>query len=188
MDAGAATQTRRRALLQAASLALGGAALALAPRARAEGATGLLWHEPGALPTQPLRELPVIDLDGRAQRITPQAGRPLVLNFWARWCGPCRVEIPELVALRQREKGVDVVGLALESDPAAVRDFARAYDVNYTVLLAREGGTDLMRTLGNAKAGLPFTVVLDRQGSVLASRLGAINREQLDAAVQRALK
>jgi hypothetical protein len=68
----------------------------------------------------------------------------------------------------------------------AVRDFARAYDINYPVLLARGGGLDLMRALGNAKAGLPFTLALDRRGAVVASRLGLLSREQLAAAARRA--
>ena len=65
-------------------------------------------------------------------------------------------------------------------------DFARAYDINYPVLLARGGGLDLMRALGNAKAGLPFTLALDRRGAVVASRLGLLSREQLAAAARRA--
>ena len=58
--------------------------------------------------------------------------------------------------------------------------------VRNPVLLARGGGLDLMRALGNAKAGLPFTLALDRRGAVVASRLGLPSREQLAAAARRA--
>jgi hypothetical protein len=78
------------------------------------------------------------------------------------------------------------MGLNIESQAEPVRDFARAYDINYPVLLTREAGLELMRALGNPKAGLPYTVVLNRDGAVVATRLGAATREQLDAAVQRA--
>lgn len=116
-------------------------------------------------------------------------GQPLLVNFWARWCGPCKVEIPELVALNARKTGVAIVGIAVEDQGAPVRDFARAYDIDYTVLLARDGsGLDLMRALGNTGAGLPFTLALDRRGRVVARRLGLITREQLEQSVQLALQ
>jgi thiol-disulfide isomerase/thioredoxin len=112
----------------------------------------------------------------------------MIVNFWARWCGPCRAEIPELVALHARGAGVDIVGINIEQDLEPVRDFARAYEINYPVRVAREGGLELMRALGNPNAGLPFTLVLDKRGAVVALRLGLLTRAHLDAAVQRALK
>ena len=112
----------------------------------------------------------------------------MVVNFWARWCPPCRVEIPELVALQSRQTGVAVIGINIETDPAPVRDFAYAYDINYPVLLTRAAGLDLMRTLGNSKVGLPFTVVLNRQGDIVARHTGAVTKSQLDAAVALALR
>jgi thiol-disulfide isomerase/thioredoxin len=167
-------------------LALPGAASAAAPPP-----AGLVFEPEGPAgrySAEPLLAAALWDLDNQPTRFRTWAGRPLVVNFWARWCGPCRVEIPELVSLVERRSGVGVLGLNIESDPAPVRDFARAYDVNYPVLLTRGGGIELMRALGNSKAGLPFTVVLDRRGAVVASRLGLLTREQLDAAVERALK
>ena len=128
------------------------------------------------------------DLDNQPLKLDAYQGRPLIVNFWARWCPPCRVEIPELVALQARNTGVDIVGINIETDPAPVRDFARAYDVNYPVFLTRAAGIDLMRALGNSKAGLPFTVVLNKHGSIVSSRLGAITKQQLDAAVALALR
>lgn len=112
----------------------------------------------------------------------------MVVNFVARWCPPCRVEIPELVALQSRKTGVAVIGLNIETDPAPVRDFAYAYDINYPVLLTRTAGLDLMRHLGNSKAGLPFTVVLNRHGDIVAHHTGAVTKTQLDAAVALALR
>lgn len=128
------------------------------------------------------------DLDNQPVKLDAYQGRPLVVNFWARWCPPCRVEIPELVALQSRKTGVEVIGLNIEADPAPVRDFGRAYDINYPVFVTRAAGIDLMRSLGNTKAGLPFTVVLNRRGQVVASHMGAINKQQLDAAVALALR
>ena len=148
---------------------------------------GLTLEEPGHISTAALFSATLYDLDNQPILFSSQRGRPMILNFWARWCPPCRVEIPELVALQLRKTGVDVIGLNIETDPAPVRDFGRAYDINYPVWLSRESGIELMRSLGNSKAGLPFTVVLNKQGAVVASRMGAMTRAQLDAAVERAL-
>ncbi|MBP9905846.1 MAG: TlpA family protein disulfide reductase [Rhodoferax sp.] len=130
----------------------------------------------------------LFDLDNQPASLANRQGQPMVVNFWARWCPPCRVEIPELVALQSRKTGVVVIGLNIETDPAPVRDFAYAYDINYPVLLTRTAGLDLMRALGNSKAGLPFTVVLNRQGDIVASHTGVVTKAQLDAAVALALR
>ena len=130
----------------------------------------------------------LIDLDGQPTNLSKYRGKPLIVNFWARWCGPCKVEIPELVSLQKRNAGVEVVGLNLENNAATVRDFAYAYDINYPVFLTREPGLALMQALGNHKTVLPFTVVLNRHGAVVSSYFGAMTRDKLDAAVVAALK
>jgi len=160
------------------------ASLPSAPALAAEPALTSLVLTPAVAP-QPLFAAAFVDVEGRPATLAQRPGRVTVVNFWARWCGPCKVEIPELVRLHARG-GVDVVGIALEAYPAKVKDFARAYDMDYTVLLARDGGIDLMRALGNTPAGLPFTLVLDRRGAVAAMRLGAMTPAQLDAAIAHA--
>jgi len=172
-------------ILRSLLLALAGLA-GTAAWAQTAAPAGLVFEAPGRIASTPLFEASLVDLDNQPVKLTQRGGRPLVINFWARWCGPCKAEIPELVALQQRNSGVDVMGLNIESQAEPVRDFARAYDINYPVLLTREAGLELMRVLGNPKAGLPFTVVLNRDGAIVATRLGAATREQLDAAVQRA--
>jgi thiol-disulfide isomerase/thioredoxin len=149
---------------------------------------GLTLEAPGHINPAALFAAKLYDLDNQPTLLKSQLGQPMIVNFWARWCPPCRVEIPELVALQQRKTGVTVIGINLETNPEPVRDFGRAYDINYPVLLTRDPGIELMRALGNNQAGLPFTVVLNKQGKVVASRIGAMTRAQLDAAVELALK
>lgn len=178
------TSGGRRSFL--ATLLAGGAAAAWA-QAAAPARGELVLDEPGQISAEPLFAAALSDLDHRAAR--PPHGRPLIVNFWARWCGPCKVEIPELVALHASQRDVEVVGIALENEGTAVRDFAKAYDMDYALLLARNGaGLDLMRLLGNPQAGLPFTLAIDRRGAVVARRLGVLTRAQLDLAVQRAMR
>lgn len=128
--------------------------------------------------------------DGKPAALEAYRGKPLIVNFWARWCAPCRKEIPELVRVQDlyRKSGLVVLGIGLEDRPDSVRDFLKAYDVNYPVLLAKDKGIEMMQALGNVRAGLPFTLVIDRRGEILASKLGAMNREQLEAAGKAAIQ
>lgn len=131
-------------------------------------------------------------LDGQKVAMEQFRGRPLVVNFWARWCGPCRDEIPELVKLRaeQAADGIEVIGVAIEEVDKleAVRDFARAYDMNYPVVLAARDGVPLMKALGNPLAGLPFTVYVGRDGKPVGSKMGVVRRADLEASAQVLLK
>ena len=144
----------------------------------------------GAISSAPLFAATLFDLDNKPVAFADYKGKPLIVNFWARWCAPCRVEIPELVDLQIRHKGrgIEVIGVNLESDAPPVRDFAKAYDINYPVLLTRDKGIALLQALGNGKAGLPYTVVINRKGEVVASKLGAMNRAELETASETALK
>jgi len=144
----------------------------------------------GKLSSAPLFAATLFDLDNKSVAFAAYQGKPLIVNFWARWCAPCRVEIPELVEVQTRHKarGIEVIGVNLESDAPPVRDFAKAYDINYTVLLTRDKGIALLQALGNGKAGLPYTVVLNRRGEIVSSKLGAMTRAELEAATDAALK
>lgn len=151
---------------------------------------GLPAAAAGAISSAPLFAATLFDLDNKSVTFAGYKGRPMIVNFWARWCPPCRVEIPELVDLQTRHKarGIEVIGVNLESDASPVRDFAKAYDINYPVLLTRDKGIALLQALGNSNAGLPYTVVINRKGEIVASKLGRMNRAELEAASATALK
>ena len=129
------------------------------------------------------------DLDDKPFALAQLKGRPLIVNFWARWCGPCKKEIPELAAAHDKyaKNGLVVVGIALDDKVEATRDFAKAYEMRYTGLLAKEGGIALMQASGNPKAVVPFTLVIDRHGIVVDSKLGAMSHAEIEAAARRIL-
>lgn len=138
----------------------------------------------------PLFVASTVDTDGKPFALESLRGKPMVVNFWARWCGPCRKEIPDLVEMdaKYRSKGLVIVGVAIEDADSreAVRDFAKAYEVDYRVLLAGVGkGVDLMKGLGNDKSGLPFTVVIDRNGKMVTKKLGAMSKAEMEAAIKQ---
>lgn len=107
-------------------------------------------------------------------------GKPLVVNFWATWCPPCVEEMPLLEAFFRQNttKGIQVVGLAIDQ-PSAVRTFLQRTPVSYPIGLAGLGGTELSKTLGNESGGLPYTVVVGADGSVVQRRMGRVSEADL---------
>ena len=137
----------------------------------------------------PLFAATLNDLDDKPVALERYKGKPLIVNFWARWCGPCRAEIPELIAIRNVHKGkLEVLGIGIEDKAEPAREFAKAYEMDYPLFLAKEKGIPLMQALGNTKGGLPFTLLIDRNGNVLQKRLGVMKKADLDAAAELLLK
>ena len=144
----------------------------------------------GNISSAPLFAAALTGTDEKAVALESYRGKPMIVNFWARWCGPCRVEIPELIKVHDKyqKKGLVVLGIGLEDKAESVRDFMKAYEMSYPVLLAKDKGIELMQALGNPKAGLPYTIVVNRKGEIVASKLGAMNKAELEAAGEAALK
>ncbi|MCE5181468.1 MAG: TlpA family protein disulfide reductase [Betaproteobacteria bacterium] len=136
-----------------------------------------------AMPSSaPIFAATLADLDGKPMALAELKGKVVVLNFWARWCSPCRTEIPHLIDGQKKygPRGVVFIGAAVEDQAESVRDFAKAYEINYIVAMAgSDRGIALLRALGNKVAGLPFTAVLDRQGNVVATKRGVLTPERL---------
>lgn len=122
-------------------------------------------------------------LDGTPVQLpAAYAGRPLLVNFWASWCGPCIEEMPELerYASAQGGSGVQVVGIALD-DQAAVEAFLQRIPVTYPILLDQAGPADSSVRLGNPKGVLPYSVLVSADGRLLKQRIGPFTHGEIDA-------
>jgi thiol-disulfide isomerase/thioredoxin len=167
------TPSRREALiLGAAGVAAAAAGFLVGP---------LLLKEKGRGDSV-LRSATLVDLAGKPRQAAEWEGQILVWNFWATWCAPCREEIPLLIAAREKyeRSGIEIVGIAIDN-AAKVREFSSSLNISYPILLAEADGLDLMVKLGNRSGGLPYTVVIDRQGDLVYRRLGALKEGDLDA-------
>jgi len=113
-------------------------------------------------------------------------GKTVVVNFWAPWCGPCVEEMPELTALHGEYAGrqVEFVGIGIDS-ASNIQQFIKKVPVAYPLAVAGFAGTELSRSFGNAAGGLPYTVVINPDGSVRFRKMGRVTSEELRAALPR---
>ncbi|MFM0326298.1 TlpA family protein disulfide reductase [Caballeronia glebae] len=117
---------------------------------------------------------------GTSQPLAAFKGKPVVVNFWASWCGPCVKEMPTLSALQREyeKKGITFIGLGVDSEKN-VNDFLKKVPVAYPVYVTGFGGADLARSFGNNAGGLPFTVVIDANGKIRSTKLGEVDPAEL---------
>ena len=128
-----------------------------------------------------LPSLALPDLAGRRVEVpATYAGRPVLINLWASWCGPCVTEMPALQAFatEQGANGVQVVGIALD-DAEAVRAFVAKTGVNYPILLETPGPADAGVRLGNPKGVLPYSILVSADGRLLKQRIGPFEHGEI---------
>ena len=128
--------------------------------------------------TMPDLELP--DLSGKARSLRSFGGRPLIINFWATWCAPCRREIPLLRELRQRYRAdqLEIVGIAVDFS-SAVQEYLRYTPIDYPLLVGEQQGLAAAEQFGMEPV-LPFSVFADTQGRIVAVKVGELHREEAD--------
>ncbi|MEO5626376.1 MAG: TlpA disulfide reductase family protein [Dokdonella sp.] len=126
------------------------------------------------------------DAEGHAQGLAQWNGKLILLNFWASWCGPCREEMPLLDHTQQRlaARGLQIVGVAADSALAA-KDFLASHPVSYPILIddpdaLAPNGRDVSAIYGNTRNVLPYSVLVGRDGRIVAQRFGNFTEDSLD--------
>lgn len=114
--------------------------------------------------------------DGGEVRLSELRGQVVMINFWATWCGPCRREIPDLVALQRdlRSKGIEVIGLTVEDpvmDSQKVREFSQRFGINYRIGFSPK---EMFMAINGAdpRGVIPQTFIFDRKGRLVDSARG----------------
>ena len=117
----------------------------------------------------------VQDPAGKPVNLSTYRGKPLLINFWATWCGPCKEEIPALIALADKYKNVTVVGISVDDKPADLEKFAADNKVNYVLLTSLDN--DELREAYDAQVGVPVSWAVHSNGCPLVTKQGGATRE-----------
>src|SRR5258708_28579400 len=131
----------------------------------------LLWT--GVAPAA--ENFTLIDAQGKSHSLAGYRGKWVIVTFWATWCPPCLEEIPDLVAIKESRKDLEVIGIAMEfQDARQVMQFAAGMFVNYPIVL---GDRKISESIGQVD-GLPTTFIYDPQGRLAQRHVGTITRKQ----------
>lgn len=122
------------------------------------------------------------DAAGKPQALAQFKGKPVLVNFWAPWCGPCVKEMPELSNLSKelKSKNIQVLGIGIDT-PTNILEFTTKYKIAYPIYVGGMAATDLARGFGNANGSLPYTVLIGADGKVVKTYLGILKFDALRA-------
>jgi len=175
---------------RAAWIAMGSVALAL----------GLLWaasdltapHEEDEATDADMVGKPaplnytVKNMNGESVHLASYKGKIILLNFWATWCPPCKVEIPDLIALQNEYKDdIVVLGFSVDDTADQLKPFADEYQMNYQVLVGL-GHENIQEAYG-PMWGIPVTIIIDRDGTVAKKQSGIRSKEQIEREIKALL-
>ena len=125
-------------------------------------------------------------LDGKSVRLSDLRGKAVLLNFWATWCGPCKIEMPWFVELQNQygAQGLQIIGVAMDdASKEDIAKFAKDMGVNYPILIGKE-------SIGDQYGGipaLPETFFIGRDGTMVDKIIGLKGKSEIEDAVKKAL-
>jgi thiol-disulfide isomerase/thioredoxin len=125
------------------------------------------------------------DMNGADVRLADYKGKVILLNVWATWCGPCELEIPELVeaSTKYKDKGVVVLGLSLDDPAETLRAYAPKKNMNYPLLLWDDKFDDAYGPI----VGVPITFFIGRDGVISRRHFGPVTKERIDQEIKALL-
>lgn len=151
-----------------------------ARRAGAENADNVMKNKPAP-------DFTLQSLDGKTMRLSDFRGKAVLLNFWATWCGPCKIETPWLVELQNEygSQGFQIVGVAMDdSGKDEIAKFAKEMGMNYPILLGKE-------SVGDAYGGIPYlpeSFFIGRDGKIVDKIMGIDSRSVIEDGIKKVLK
>ncbi len=144
---------------------------------------------PGNLSGKAAPDFELKTIDGKTVRLSDYRGKAVLLNFWATWCPPCKIEMPWFVDLQKQygEQGLQVIGVSVDDDAEKnadkIAEFAKQMNLNYVVVLGNEKVSD---QYGGVE-GLPTTFYIDRNGKIVGYVQGLVSHSEIEDNVKKAL-
>ncbi len=129
------------------------------------------------------------DSTGKDFNLASHKGKVILLDFWATWCPPCKVEIPWFVEFQEKygPKGLIVIGVSVDDPASALKPFGEKFKVNYPLLVG-DGRDDIKGPRGyNAAWGLPKTLVIGRDGNICRTHVGLSVKEHFEQQIKSLL-
>jgi peroxiredoxin len=164
----------------AASLALAGCASQISkgePAAR---------RDKNQAERKPAPDFELKDINGKVIRLSDYRGQVVLLNFWATWCGPCKIEIPWFVEFQRtyKDRGFTVIGVSVDEDGwEAVRPFLAGRQVNYPVVVSTP---EVEQKYGGVEA-LPMSFLIDREGRIASTHVGLVTKKTYEDEIRQLL-
>jgi cytochrome c biogenesis protein CcmG/thiol:disulfide interchange protein DsbE len=127
------------------------------------------------------------DADGKLVKLSDYRGKVVLLDFWATWCGPCKIEIPWFMEMQRKNKdrGFEVLGVAMDDEGwEAVKPFASKLAMNYRLVV----GNDQTAQMYGGVDALPTTFLIDRGGKIAAVHVGLTSRKDIEDGVEQLLQ
>ena len=140
----------------------------------------------GKFQGKPAPDFSLTSLDGKTLKLSDYRGKAVLLNFWATWCEPCKIEMPWFVDLQKKyqAQGFTVLGVAMDdASPSDISDFAKKMGVNYPIVIGKEA-------VGNQYGGvtyMPESYYIDRDGKIVERVIGLVSRSEIESNIQKAM-
>ncbi|HLY40896.1 MAG TPA: TlpA disulfide reductase family protein [Terracidiphilus sp.] len=160
--------------------------------------SGDLSYSVSPLLQKPAPQFKLPDVSGKKVSLDSYRGKALLINFWATWCAPCKIETPWLVELRNQyaPQGFEIIGISSEADDlkdddkegwahdrAAIQEFVQKEHIDYPILM---NGDSITKPYGGVD-DLPTSFFLDRKGKVVAAQVGLTSKDDIESKIKKAL-
>jgi thiol-disulfide isomerase/thioredoxin len=127
------------------------------------------------------------DMNGATVALASYKGKPLIVNFWATWCPPCKLEIPWFIEFKQKfgNQGLEILGVSIDDPAPDLKTFATEYKMNYPVLMGLD--QDKLLAAYEAEVTVPVTWFIKKDGTVYSRNIGINTRQYFESQIQAIL-